>query len=206
MSIAGEKFADPRRGCPYHALVLPRSVPLAAFVVVAAACADGGGVHLLDSGPRRIDAAPPPVDAGPADAGTVGEDAVAPDGGECTVRGPLDPIGVSCAASTLTCLVGCMSDGACQRMCLVDDPSDGGCLNCVLVNGTSCAQRMGCQEAWDGYYCCVQAAGCFGMPMTQAQMCAAAACSAPFDAFRACAQPTQMACSSTQLMCFPAAG
>lgn len=180
-------------------------------VALVAAC-DDGGVETIDSGRPMVnrDSSPatdavvePEPEAGPTDAGA---DAAAdldgaPDGA-CTVAGPVAPFGVSCAATTLDCLETCM-DGGCQTACIEADPEPDICLNCVLGNLTSCVQTRGCQDEWDGYYCCVEAAGCFDLAVEEARTCATTACGGAFTAYQACSNPLQAECFPVQRMCFP---
>ncbi|MCC7534997.1 MAG: hypothetical protein IT379_02220 [Deltaproteobacteria bacterium] len=186
------------------------SVALCCFV--AASACDDGGVESFDSGVRVNRDAAPSIEASARDAT---EDAQTESGpvesgapldagvdGACTVAGPIEPFGVSCAAATFDCLGGCM-DGSCQMACIEADPEPEVCLNCVLGNLTSCAQERGCQDEWDGYYCCVEAAGCFALTGDEARTCATTSCTEAFTRYQDCANPLQAECFPVQRMCFP---
>lgn len=186
-------------------------LPIALWgLFAAAACDDSGGVETLDSGPRVARDSGAQSDAAPAtDASSTDADIDAPSApvdadtdAACTVAGPVAPIGVSCETSTLDCLGDCM-DGACQLACFEADSQPDICINCVLGNLTSCAQGRGCQDEWDTYYCCVEAAGCFGLPVEEAQTCAGTACETQFSSYQGCANPLQPECFPVQRMCFP---
>ena len=83
------------------------------------------------------------------------------------------------------------------------DPEPDICLNCVLGNLTSCAQTRGCQDEWDGYYCCVEAAGCLELAIEDGRACATMECGEVFTAYQSCANPLQAECFPVQRMCFP---
>jgi|GEM_PF-4116152 len=71
---------------------------------------------------------------------------------------PRFPPPAPCAYITLECLFNCDSQN-CQDECFDREPNQEQCFECINQNLLSCANRRGCQSAYDAIQCC-RAANC----------------------------------------------
>lgn len=108
-----------------------------------AALADGGG---LDGSANGVDGGG--ADAR-ADATTASRDAASACG---DVVAPY--AGAGCSDATRACIAACpMGDVTCPDECIA---REGECSVCVNQTFVSCANGLGCQDAWDAFACCVR--------------------------------------------------
>lgn len=166
---------------------------------LASACAESGGVELLDGSILRGDSGVRPIptrDSGPPPNDANVRDASAPF--TCTTAGPYTPIEeVSCTVETIECLNAC-SEADCQQACFDAAPD---CYTCVYVNVYACGQAMGCQGAWDAYVCCAELNGCF--EATADASCVTTSCASQESIARECFDATYAECTSAYASCFP---
>ncbi|MDQ3031114.1 MAG: hypothetical protein M3Y87_01760 [Myxococcota bacterium] len=111
-------------------------LPDGALVPLDGSVEDGGG----------MDAATPTSDGGSAPMADAGSPACG------DVVAPYE--GVGCSAATRACIAACpMTDPTCPDECIAREAECSVCVNQTFV---SCANALGCQDAWDAYACCAR--------------------------------------------------
>lgn len=148
-----------------------------------------------DAGPSRDSGAPPAR----RDGATPAPDGFTPgpDGGRDA--GPRDVCedgetvdeheGPGCSFEALECLESCDFAGdpdLCQQECFEAHPNCGACIYDTLI---SCANRQGCQEAWNTFACCTERSGCVGLRGGDRLACAEA-CPFEVESYGECVETT----------------
>lgn len=146
----------------------------------------------LDGGTRSPPDAPAFIDAGPPSNPCLsGELVSAYTGG-------------GCSGTTVACLAACGEPGApptCSNDCIDVDPECRTCVNQTLI---ACANRGGCQPAWDAFACCA-ATNCPAVPAGPDRLAcpATGACVAELEDYLGCLDETALvACDMEVQACF----
>ena len=184
------------------------TAPLAAFLIVLlSGCYESfPGSPAPDA--ARLDGAvvdpdggtPPPIDPPPViDAGSPSNPCI---------EGELVPdyVGGGCSGTTVACLAACGEPGApptCSNDCIDVDPECRTCVNQTLI---TCANRAGCQPAWDAFACCA-AEACPDIPGGADRLACPATgpCVAELETYLGCLDETALVeCNMEVQACFGA--